>query len=116
MEQGEPSLRRMIQIKAFFQVALLGFLLLCCLPLHAQQGSSAPKNPTFYRDVLPLLQEHCQVCHRSEGIAPMAFENYEGTRRYAAAMQAAVWNHSMPPWFAEKGIGAFSNDPSLREE
>jgi len=112
----EPSLRRVVQIKAFFQAALLCLLLPYCLLLHAQQTATAQKNPTFYRDVLPLLEAHCQVCHRSDGIAPMAFENYEGTRGYAGAIQAAVQKHSMPPWFAEKGIGKFSNDPSLTDE
>jgi len=46
----------------------------------------------------------------------VAFENYEGTRRYAAAIQATTQGRSMPPWFAEKGIGRFSNDPSLNGE
>jgi hypothetical protein len=111
-----PDSRRMIRIRKPIELTLLGFILLCCLPLHGQTNTKAAINPTFYRDVLPLLQEHCQVCHRSGGIAPMAFENYQGTRGYAAAIQAAVQNHSMPPWFAEKGIGKFSNDPSMTEE
>ena len=112
----EPRSRQMSQIKGFFRSVLLGFMLLFCLPLEGQQKLAAPsKSPTFYRDVLPLLQEHCQVCHRSGGIAPMAFENYEGTRGYARAIQAAVENRSMPPWFAEKGIGKFSSDPSLTD-
>ena len=91
-------------------------VLLACSPVIAYQITAPVAAPTFYRDVLPILQEHCQVCHRSGGIAPMAFENYEGTRGYAAAIQAALQNRSMPPWFAEKGIGTFSNDPSLTEE
>src|SRR5271169_4994308 len=62
------------------------------------------------------MQQHCQVCHRSGGIAPMAFETYDDTRRYGAAIQLATQNHSMPPWFAEKGIGQFRNDPSLSDE
>jgi hypothetical protein len=77
-----------------------------------RQGQTAP---TFYRDVLPILQGHCQVCHRAGGIAPMALETYEETRRNAAAIRVATQNRSMPPWFAEKGIRKFSNDPSLSE-
>lgn len=69
--------------------------------------------PTFYRNVLPILQGHCEVCHRDGGIAPMSFESYEETRRYAAAIRFATQNRSMPPWFAVAGIGRFSNDPSL---
>ncbi|MGB6896951.1 MAG: hypothetical protein WBE12_00015 [Candidatus Acidiferrum sp.] len=72
--------------------------------------------PTFYRDVLPILQKHCQLCHRAEGIAPMRFGTYEQTRPYAAAIAAAAKNRSMPPWFADPRVGHFSNDPSLTAE
>jgi mono/diheme cytochrome c family protein len=82
----------------------------------AQTTSDTQKIPTFYRDLLPVIQEHCQVCHRSGGIGPMAFESYEQTRRFAPAIQAATVNRSMPPWFAERGIGKFKNDPSLSDE
>jgi hypothetical protein len=74
---------------------------------------SAAGAPAFYRDVLPILQQRCQVCHRANGIAPMRFEAYEQTRPYAAAIAAAVQSKSMPPWFADPDIGRFSNDPSL---
>ena len=73
----------------------------------------ATNKPTFYRDVLPILEGHCQICHRTDGIAPMRFETYEQTRPYAAAIALATKNKSMPPWFADPHIGHFSNDPSL---
>ena len=94
----------------------MSVVLLCSSPLIAQQATQPSNAPTFYRDVLPVLRKHCQVCHRSGGIAPTAFESYENTARYAAAIRDAVRNRSMPPWFAEKGIGKFSNDPSLNGE
>jgi hypothetical protein len=43
----------------------------------------------------------------------MPFESYEETRPYAEAIRRAVEDKSMPPWFADPGIGRFSNDPSL---
>src|SRR5689334_8547324 len=76
-----------------------------------RQEASAP--PTFYRDVLPILQHHCQSCHRSGSIAPMAFESYEQTRPFAAAIRRAVTEKSMPPWFADPAVGRFANDPAL---
>lgn len=45
----------------------------------------------------------------------MALETYEQTKPYAEAIRSAVEKRTMPPWFAEKGIGKFSNDPSLTE-
>jgi mono/diheme cytochrome c family protein len=71
------------------------------------------RTATFYRDVLPILQAHCQGCHRAQGIAPMAFETYEQTRPYAEAIQVATQKKAMPPWFADQSVGNFSNDPSL---
>ena len=79
----------------------------------AEQKHSTPSTATFYRDVLPILQERCQICHRAEGIAPARFETYEQTRLYAKAIKLATQNKSMPPWFADPRIGHFSNDPSL---
>jgi hypothetical protein len=72
--------------------------------------------PSFYRDVLPILQQHCGSCHRDGGIAPMSFETYQGTRGYADAIRRATGDKSMPPWFAVPGVGRFSNDPSLSSE
>ena len=43
----------------------------------------------------------------------MAFETYEQTRPFAGAIRAATQAKTMPPWFAEAGVGHFSNDPSL---
>ncbi len=76
-------------------------------------GSSVPHRPTFYKDILPILQNHCQVCHREGEIAPMPFVTYEQTRPWAAALKQAVRSRQMPPWFADPRYGRFSNDPSL---
>jgi len=104
--------------------------LACCVALGtgalasfhlAEAQSSVPSSATrptatYYRDVLPILQRHCQNCHRAEGIAPMAFETYQQTRPFAGAIRADTQTKTMPPWFADAGVGRFSNDPSLTAE
>jgi Copper type II ascorbate-dependent monooxygenase, C-terminal domain len=72
--------------------------------------------PTFYRDVLPILQTRCQPCHRPGEVAPMPFPTYKQVRPWAKAIREAVALKRMPPWFAEPGYGPFSNDPSLSEQ
>ncbi len=94
---------------------LTGLALCGGLAAWAGQTDAPSKAPTFYRDVLPLVEEHCQVCHRAGGIAPIAFQSYEETKQYAGAIAAVTQNRSMPPWFAERGIGHFANDPSLTD-
>ncbi|HET7151668.1 MAG TPA: hypothetical protein VFI60_09670 [Candidatus Acidoferrum sp.] len=103
---------RHLRIAAFVGTALLG-------AAWAWQSAGSPARPpakdfpTFFRDVLPILQRHCQGCHRAGGVAPMAFESYEETKPYAAAIWRAAEDKSMPPWFADPNVGRFSNDPSL---
>lgn len=68
---------------------------------------------TFHKDVLPVLQARCQGCHRAGEAAPMSLMTYAEARPWAKAIRAAVASGKMPPWFAEKGIGHFTNDKSL---
>ncbi len=82
----------------------------------AGSATAAGKAPTFYKDVLPILQLRCQGCHRKGEMAPMTLETYRETRPFAAAIRNATQNKSMPPWFADPCCGHFSNDPSLTPE
>jgi hypothetical protein len=69
--------------------------------------------PTFYRDVLPVLEKRCQECHRTGEIAPMPLVTYEESRPWAKAIAEQVRTRKMPPWPADPCCGHFSNDRSL---
>src|SRR6202167_2840152 len=79
----------------------------------AAQSAFAAHAPTFYRDILPILQAHCQECHRPGEAAPMPFLTYQQVRPWAKAIRTAVVTRKMPPWFADPCCGKFSNDRSL---
>jgi hypothetical protein len=72
--------------------------------------------PTFYRDVLPILQNRCQQCHRPGEVAPTPFLTYRQVRPWAKAIREAIALKKMPPWFAEPGYGPFDNDRSLSQQ
>lgn len=114
----------MVQTK--FLVAALALALLAILGARGEQNSAPSGNaawpaaqnesasaPTFYRDVLPLLQQHCQNCHREGEIAPMSLVSYDEVRPRARLIASAVSERKMPPWFADPRFGHFSNDPTL---
>ena len=91
-------------------------MLACVVLILSAPGASAPQlshRPTFYKDILPILQDHCQSCHRPGEIAPMPFVTYDEVKPWAASIRMAVESKSMPPWFADPRYGKFSNDPSL---
>jgi mono/diheme cytochrome c family protein len=88
---------------------------LAFLPLFAvcAFAAEAPAPPTFYKNVLPILQKNCQACHRPGEIGPMPLVTYEGTRPWAKSIKANVLAGKMPPWFADPHIGQFMNDRRL---
>jgi len=78
-------------------------------------AASTPKNVSFYKDVLPVLQKNCQGCHRPGEAAPMSFLTYETARPWAKAIKAAVVGKQMPPWFADPKHGKWSNDRTMSQ-
>lgn len=91
-------------------------LVLSLLPSLAS-AQSTNQDVTFYRDILPILQEKCQTCHRDEGIAPMSLMTYEEVRPWAPIVQYRVVNRQMPPWHIDRTIGIqdFKGDRSLSD-
>jgi hypothetical protein len=92
------------------QRLMIAAVLWSTVTLHA----AAP--PVFYKDVLPILQQHCQSCHRAGQIAPMPLETFRQTRPWASAIRQATLKRVMPPWFADPCCGHFENDASLSPE
>ena len=74
-------------------------------------------SPTFTKDVAPILNRSCVVCHRPGSIAPMSLMTYEDTRPWARAIKLRISNREMPPWYIERNIGIqkFKDDPSLSD-
>ncbi|MEO8100137.1 MAG: thiol-disulfide isomerase [Acidobacteriota bacterium] len=70
---------------------------------------------TFYGDVLPILQNRCQECHRAGQMAPMALTTFAEARPWAKAIREEVVKRTMPPWFADPHFGKFSNDRRLTD-
>lgn len=60
---------------------------------------------TYYRDVLPILQEQCQVCHRPNEVAPFALMTYRQAVSWASDIKEYTQNRRMPPWKPSAGPG-----------
>lgn len=87
--------------------SLSGTLLLC-LP-----GALLAAQVEFHKDVEPVLQKHCQGCHRPGEAAPFSMLSYKETRPWAKAIRTAVACRKMPPWFANPAHGEFQNDARM---
>ena len=81
-------------------------------------SAEVPDNPTFYKDIEPILQRSCQVCHRPNNMAPMSLMSYQETRPWARSIRGAVETRRMPPWHVDPKVGIqnFKNDRSLTDD
>jgi mono/diheme cytochrome c family protein len=80
-----------------------------------QEGASTPREPTFTKDVAPVMFANCSGCHRPGGIGPMSLLTYEDAKTHAADIRDAVAGGVMPPWHAEAPRGTFANDRRLAD-
>ena len=80
--------------------------------------AGAQDHPTFARDVAPILQENCQICHQPGSIAPMSLITYDAVKRYAPRIREKVAARVMPPWHIDRSVGIqeFKNDRGLTDE
>ena len=113
------------------QAALFTVLALFALgnaqPLIAQDilassNARADGAPTFYSDVLPVLQQNCQSCHQAKGlnmggmVAPFPLMTYEDAAPRARRIANAVNSGQMPPWDAAGWHkGTFENERVLED-
>jgi peroxiredoxin len=70
------------------------------------QEVAAPKTGvvTFYRDVQPILNKNCVVCHRAGEVGPFALTTYAQARRWANDIKDYTISRQMPPWMPAGGV------------
>lgn len=72
---------------------------------------------TFAEHIAPLLQAHCQDCHRPNNPeAPFELATFEDAVNNAEMMVEVVQEQRMPPWFGSEEHGKFSNHRGLSPE
>lgn len=81
-------------------------------------ASASAQEPTFAKDVAPILQANCQICHQPGSIAPISLMTYEAVKRYAPRIREKVAARVMPPWHIDRSVGIqeFKNDRALSDE
>lgn len=71
-------------------------------------------DPTFAKDVAPILFEHCASCHRPNQIGPFALLSHADAKKRAELIARVTSKKMMPPW---KPVGGeFVDDRSLTAE
>lgn len=69
-------------------------------PAHPLMPAPTESSITFSETVEPILQQHCQTCHHTGGIAPFSLVSYEDAVKNAPLVREKVLAREMPPWGA----------------
>ncbi|REK12059.1 MAG: alkyl hydroperoxide reductase [Planctomycetota bacterium] len=65
---------------------------------------------TFAEHISPLLQKHCQDCHRDGATeAPFALVSYDDAVDHSEMLLEVTKEQRMPPWYGSKQHGTFTN-------
>jgi mono/diheme cytochrome c family protein len=78
-------------------------------PIPLDQPKVATGKVTYHRDVLPILQNRCQSCHRPGEVGPFALLTYRQAVNWAPDIKEYTQSRQMPPWKPTDG-------PRFRDE
>lgn len=67
---------------------------------------------TYHKDIAPILQKHCQSCHRPGEVGPFSLLTYKQAKNWADDIKEYTANRKMPPWKPIDGV-PFHNDRRL---
>ncbi|MEX2584661.1 MAG: cytochrome c [Gemmatimonadota bacterium] len=73
--------------------------------LVSSAASPSGESLTFTRDIVPIFQENCQVCHQPGAIAPMSLMTYDEVRPWTQVIKLKVATQEMPPYHYDTNIG-----------
>ncbi len=71
---------------------------------------------TYAEHIAPLLQKHCQECHRPGTPAPFSLLTYKQVAAKGETIAEVVAEQRMPPWYASPEYGHFVNHRGLTTE
>src|SRR5262245_7388768 len=84
-----------------------------CAILYPRARAATGK-VTYHRDVVPILQNRCQGCHRAGEIGPFALMTYKQAVTWADDIKEYTKVRRMPPWKPSEGV-AFHSERKMTE-
>jgi tetratricopeptide (TPR) repeat protein/mono/diheme cytochrome c family protein len=99
------------------QILALAVLTFGCQASRSSDSQPSPQvqNPTFTRDIAPIVFERCSPCHRPGQSAPFPLLAYGDARQRVQRIAEATRTRFMPPWLPEPGYGEFAHERRLQQ-
>jgi hypothetical protein len=71
---------------------------------------------SYAKDIAPIVQNKCAVCHQSGGLGPMALTSYEQIKAFAPMMREALRTRRMPPFQPDPTVGHWIPNEGLSSD
>jgi hypothetical protein len=78
-------------------------------------GVASGPQPTWFRDVKPIVDAKCIRCHTPGGIGPFSLERWDDVYRRPEVVRSASVSRHMPPWHAARCCTESHGDASLTQ-
>jgi mono/diheme cytochrome c family protein len=111
--------KRLIGIAAALGI-VIGAIALRAPTLRAAAVASPPPGvvaePTFNRDIAPILFQNCATCHHPGEVAPFPLLTYSDAKKHSSEIAELTHMRQMPPWKPEHGFGEFVGERRLSDQ
>jgi hypothetical protein len=71
---------------------------------------------SYAKDVAPVIQAKCAVCHQPGGLGPMPLTRYEEIKAFAPMIREALRTKRMPPFQPDITVGHWAPNEGLSSE
>jgi len=96
-------------------VSFLAFVIFVCFIGGCSKAPSPSSDPTFTRDIAPIVYSNCATCHRPGEAGPFSLLTYADVKGRARQISEVTASRYMPPWPPEAGHGDFVGERRLTD-
>jgi Flp pilus assembly protein TadD/mono/diheme cytochrome c family protein len=114
-ERATSSDVSFVSFVAFPVFALFVFFVVFLAGCSRPDPYAAASQPTFTRDIAPIVYTNCATCHRPGEAAPFSLLTYADVKGRARQIAEVTSDRYMPPWPPEPGHGEFEGERRLSD-
>ncbi|MBS1915145.1 MAG: cytochrome c [Bacteroidetes bacterium] len=78
--------------------------------------SAKSQQVTYNKDIAPIIQAKCALCHHPGEGTPFSFLTYNDVAKRASFIKEVIHSRYMPPWKADKEYVHYANERSLTDK
>jgi mono/diheme cytochrome c family protein len=80
-----------------------------------EQEDTQEAELTYYKDIQPMFEANCVVCHSEGGAGPFALDTYAGLKPFAPLSLQEMQARQMPPWLPNPDCRHYKDERIVTE-